>query len=65
MSEQWGLRPKGEHPRLVSDLQLLHEDYKLLMMVHGEAVKQVCDLAAGCRVSASMCRTQPHMSQWG
>ena len=41
VSEQWGLRPKQEGARVLSDLHLLQRDYQLLTMVHGEAVKQV------------------------
>ena len=45
MNEQWGLRPRQEGARALSDLHLLQQDYQLLTMVHGEAVKQVLHLS--------------------
>ena len=41
MSETWALRPSQEDARVASDVQLLQQDYQLLIMVHGEAIKQV------------------------
>ena len=41
VSEEWALRPTKEDVRLMSDMQLLQQDYQLITMVHGEAIKQV------------------------
>ena len=41
VSEQWALRPSQEDARLASDMQLLQQDYQLIIMVHQEAIKQV------------------------
>ena len=41
VSEEWALRPSQEDARLMSDMQLLQQDYQLITMVHGEAIKQV------------------------
>jgi len=41
VSEEWALRPSQEEARLMSDMQLLQQDYQLITMVHGEAIKQV------------------------
>ncbi|DBA70684.1 TPA: hypothetical protein ACH3X2_012061 [Trebouxia sp. C0005] len=41
VSEEWALRPSQEDARLMSDMQLLQQDYQLITMVHSEAIKQV------------------------
>ena len=41
VSKQWALRPAQEDARVMSDMQLLQQDYQLITMVHGEAIKQV------------------------
>jgi hypothetical protein len=41
VSEEWALRPTQEDARLMSDMQLLQQDYQLITMVHGETIKQV------------------------
>jgi len=41
VSDDWALRPSQEEARLMSDMQLLQQDYQLITMVHGEAIKQV------------------------